>query len=251
MIIRTGLMVVVAVILSCTGLTVSAQQTRTAPDTVGVHYSISVEAGEQWSHLMSLGGIMSMELGPQLVLWAEDAKQNHLSTLFVTKRTSIDEWRPDPRNKVAPSGRIEHPEALPFWNRQRIAGKKDAELQSLDAVTSPTPRGDFTLNALLPSQNEPFFLMLEVNVSEDYNESYPKTGRGMEVMGDGQPSLIYIAEIVPTSFATQWDMRLLGISNPDTSTGGFIPAGVDITTARNIIKSITITLLDRVPEKGR
>ena len=148
---------------------------------------------------------------PIMAVWMEDTAGNYLQTLYVVKSIatsifnygSVDEkgnWKPDI---------VRRPEALPYWSHKRGVKSEDGyfipsqDKPIADAYTGATPRTNFVLEsrADYPLKDR-FVVLMEVNRSYDWNEFYTRekfpddpiySGSGQ----NGQPSVIYAAEVIP------------------------------------------------------
>lgn len=172
---------------------------------------------------------------PQIAVWLEDSNKNFLKTVWVTERAGKNKWK----------GKVNCPLALPYWTtRKKDENKSPFWKRVADAITGATvPRGNITASALIPD-NSKIYCYVEVNASGDYNEEFGYWSKSgvPDSEGNGQPSIIYESQISPDS-SNKYIPRFIGrteqrtpakIINRDTS---------GITTAKNLIKSITITCL--------
>ena len=117
-----------------------------------------------------------------------------------------------------------------------------------DAVTGATPKGSFDIKLTPTGKIKKLILKVEIYHSTDWNDAYPKSAQqgdsnysgGKE--GSGQPALVYAAEVNLTSGEKEFQLNLIGHSSPDGSDGDITTDISSITTALNIVKSITINL---------
>ncbi|MDD7985291.1 DUF4405 domain-containing protein [Lentisphaera marina] len=155
---------------------------------------------------------------PQMAIWLQNQSYYHIKTLHSTQNT----------------------DGLPFWTwkvEEYEKAKKEAEENDgeLLSVSGATPNSSFDpRDYILPERNEePFYLVIEVNQPGDGNESYKD-----------QPSLIYRVEIdnkYPTAFQV---FELMGYSKYDEldeSWQAYYPDG-SITTALKLIDSALLTI---------
>ncbi len=97
---------------------------------------------------------------------------------------------------------------------------------------------------------ERFVVKIEVNHSTDFNAHYPEDAVEGESnysggkMGSGQPSLVYVAEVDLTKEQKEFIATLKGHGSPDGSDGEVYPDLSGITSARSILKSITVWIKD-------
>ncbi len=191
--------------------------------------TIAVGAGENWKSKMD----------PQFAVWVEDADGNYIETLYITNKASRKSWIFGPKE-----GR---PESLPVWyhaaknnpavekagaaESARASGDSDA---GIDAVTSATPKGGVTFKASIPDDG--CVVKAEFNTSFDYNSFYTKKNSGV----NGQPSVIYGAKI-SAGQKEEAALEFLGTGSLDGSDGKISDEIINLTTARKIVKLVTIS----------
>lgn len=200
-----------------------------------------IEPGPHWIGEGKVALVVPIEVEPSFALWVEDSDGNYLETIYVTGKVANGTWN-------ATSGR---PEALPVWGHARgQVNEKGEYLPSeeqpvTDAQSSATPMGIFNCSwdglKELPSGN--YRVMLEVNISFDYNETWKKrvsrANRMYENGVNGQPSLVYQAEVLLADDTVIQDFQLIGCGSPLGEDGNIYPLdGID--TAKEIIKEIRI-----------
>lgn len=212
----------------CVGLAALAAVSMTAQEgSAQSAVSLTVKPGSHWTTRMWAGPI-PLKKTPQLAAWIETADGKYVTTITVTARTAKKEWRGNPEG-----GR---PESLPVWSHAQAAGK-----ESLDATTSATPKAgmsaEATLDSLIPGTE--YRILLEVNTSFDYNETWPKDAKE----GDpnfsgvnGQPSVVYEGRFAAGQEGT---VRLLpvGMGSPTGETAAMTAGLEGLTTALQIIES--------------
>ncbi len=127
---------------------------------------------------------------PQLAIWLEEPGGGKVRTLWVTHRTGACDW----------TGKAACPVSLPYWvgryNREtNTTGPPTYQRPVADAITQPTPKGEFHMAAEVRGSTWDYFI--EVNVSGDFNAAFPSVrDDGVEdQQGNGQPSLIYQGRI--------------------------------------------------------
>lgn len=182
---------------------------------------VSVGAGAHWKAKGT----------PQCAVWLEDADGTFIRTLYVTNRAGKRSWLFSPKE-----GR---PESLPVWyhaSKHQSAAKADASgTETLDAVTSATPKGGFVFTT--ETGGKACRIRVECNTSFDYNDTYTKKNSGV----NGQPSVVYGADI-PADFASgELSLSLLGTGSLDGSDGEIHSGTPGLTTAPEIVKSIEVT----------
>lgn len=189
---------------------------------------VTVRGGNAWIHRYSL----LTRNPPQVALWVEREDGSFAGTFFVTRKVATGEW--------PFSGGNPRKEALPVW-------KHRANDRDLDAVTGASPREAFSvaLRATQGSAERRFYLYAEINHSTDFNDSYPKTAKPGEpgysggTGGSGQPSLVFRTLIDLDSPAANYAFELVGHGSPDGSSGGIDADLSSLTSALEIVESIT------------
>jgi hypothetical protein len=129
---------------------------------------------------------------PQIAIWIKSPDSNKTKTVWVTYRAGKNDWK----------GKIECPVALPFWEAEtglasRIFDSLDERKSEFDAVTGATPmKGRFSAGIKV-SRYSSWEYFVEVNVSADYNQSFPYWSKeGLpDSEANGQPSLVYTGRI--------------------------------------------------------
>jgi hypothetical protein len=208
---------------------------------------VVVTAGDEWKHDYDLFLGLKKKNPPQIAIWLEDLDGNYLSTMYVSHKAGTNSWQSnggDPRK-----------EALPYWNHKRMpaSGQSDGTTgattrQSIpDAVTGATPKGSFDIRMLPNTDLDKFVVKAEFNHSEDWNEYYPesaKEGDANYSADSGQPALVYEAVIDPASGQKEYRAQLIGHSSPDGTDGKLYTDTSVLTTAKNIVKEVTIKIID-------
>lgn len=207
---------------------------------------ISIEKGEAWMHDFPLFLGISKKNPPQIAIWAEDMEGNYLSTIYVTHKIATQSW--------LSSGGNRRKESLPHWCYQRgvqyedglYLPTKDAPLT--DGISGATPKGSFSVKMVPTEKLKQFVIKIEINHSTDFNEAYPESAKEGDAnysggkKGSGQPTLVYAAEVDLSSDEKNFSARLLGHSSPDGSNGAITKDTSSLTSALQIVKSITVSL---------
>jgi hypothetical protein len=117
-----------------------------------------------------------------------------------------------------------------------------------DAITAASPAGDFRLLTRVPDEAKRLIIKAEVNNSADFNDAYPKNATrgdpnysGGE-WGSGQPSIVYAAAVDLSSGPGTCELRPIGHGSPDGRDGELDPDLSTLTTAKGIIKAITVSI---------
>lgn len=208
---------------------------------------IMIKAGDKWKHPFDIFLGIKKQNPPQIAIWLEDISGNYLSTLYVSYRAGTQSWR---------GGNNKRKEALPYWNHIRLPfqpgqpipdGYTGATTQKPipDAVTGATPNGSFDLKMKPNEELRQFVIKAEFNHSTDYNDYYSKSA----ILGDenysaesGQPAVIYEAVIDLTTTQKEYSMQMIGHSSPDGSDGQLYTDLSKLTSAKDIVKKITIKI---------
>lgn len=178
---------------------------------------------------------------PQIAVWITDADGKIEKTLYVTQRASKKNWIGKPKN-----GR---PESLPVWyhfannNDESLItdlSHKGAENESLDAITSATPKGGLFFDVDYDFiKGKDYYIYAELNNSFDYNDNFTKKSSGV----NGQPSVVYKAKINSQSEG-EVKLDFAGTGSVNGSDGDIHDEGDKLTTAKNIVKLIVVKFND-------
>jgi hypothetical protein len=164
---------------------------------------------------------------PQVAVWLETLDGDFIETIYVTRVVVDQDFDAAPKN-----GR---PEALPVWSHK----KKSA----VDAVTSPTTV-DGTVkygNGIEGIKAGTYMVKLETNRSYDWNDAYPKSETGV----NGQPSLVYEAEITIGELEDVEEFIPVGTGSVDGSDGNIRPGINGIDTALELFSSMYVSYKPR------
>lgn len=130
---------------------------------------------------------------PQVAIWIEDAVTGAVRTVYVTYRTATGDFY----------GKVECQVSLPAWicAWRKETGRDDFPMTHkpiADAVTGATGEAGLVKTGISVPKGRKFICYLELNVAGDFNASFPFEGANgrLDDHGNGQPSLIYRAEIV-------------------------------------------------------
>jgi hypothetical protein len=205
----------------------------------GIDIEIHFEKGKTFNH-------------PLMAIWLEDMDGNYIQTLYVAESiakgvyrhgdASSGRWKPGP---------IRRPAALPYWGHQRGIKASDGfylpedNNPMPDALTGPTPKGDFVVKTRTPSgQLRKFRVLFEINQSWDWNEFWTnnKFPGDREYMTSAQPALVYEAVIDLDSNIHEFPMKPIGHSHWSGRNGTLYEDLRTITTALDISKSIKVVI---------
>jgi len=187
---------------------------------------------------------------PLMAIWLEDEDGRYIETLYIAKsigkgifehgEKSSGQWQ---------AGPIRRPAALPYWGHQRGIMAEDGyyiptpENPMPDAVTGPTPSGNFTLRSKSSEATPSVFkLLFEINQSWDWNEYWTNTRFPDDVnyKTSSQPAIVYEALIDINSAQRAYVMVPVGHSHFSGQDGSLNPDLSTLTTAQQIVKSIRV-----------
>ncbi len=187
---------------------------------------------------------------PLMAVWLEDANGRYIETLFVAESIGKGIFQhADKSNGQWQEGPVRRPAALPYWGHQRGIMAEDGyyiptpENPLPDAVTGPTPAGNFILQSKSTSTTPPVFkIMLEINQSWDWNNywtnsKYPDDDN---YKTSSQPAVVYEAVIDLNAGQKEFMMVPVGHSHYSGLDGSLSKDLGTLTTALEIVKSITV-----------
>lgn len=205
----------------------------------GKDLTISITKGEQYLHKFKVNSFISIKTPPQFAVWIEDLNGNYVETLYATSKIVNQSWSKAP-NDSTPKDQSKREEALPYWTH-----KRGNNVIKADAISSATPKGNSIIKTKTSDKQSKYVVFAEFNSSTDFNEYYPKDAvpntdnySGGE-WGSGQPAVVYSATIDLNSTNSVYDLKLIGHSSPSGKDGNLYEDLSRLTTAKNIIKSIT------------
>ncbi len=224
--------------LSCSG------QGNAHSDFGSGNIRISIEQGSEWLHDFRLFWFIKKKNAPQIAIWTEDFEGNFLSTIYVSEKMAKQSWMAAGGNR--------RKESLPCWSHAQ--GKLYSDGLYLptkndplpDAVTGATPKGSFTADIQMNEDIKQFVVKCEFNHSVDFNEYYPKDAKEGDSnysggkMGSGQPAIVYQVVVDSDTGQKEFKGELIGHSSTDGSDGNIYPDTSKLTTALNIVKSVTV-----------
>ena len=206
----------------------------------GTLITVSFTRGESHNH-------------PLMAIWIEDSAGKYLETLFVAEsigkgifqhgEKTDGQWMPGP---------VRRPAALPYWGHQRGIRAADGyylptpEEPVADAITGPTPQGNFILKgkstAPLPGK---FKVMLEINQSWDWNEYWTNVRYPDDIhyKTSSQPALVYQAIIDMENIQEEYQMVPIGHSHYSGLDGTLNSDLGTLTTALKIADRITVKVV--------
>jgi len=190
---------------------------------------IEIIPGEGWIHKKPYNQ------PPQFAIWIENEKGEFLETIYVTKKTAKQGWRF--------SGGSRRKESLPVWGHSRGIKYGDSlylptKKEPLpDGITSQTPRAGSRIYAELPAGKKIIFIFVEINHSVDWNSFYPENSEK-----NGQPSVVYSAAVNTENLfkGEKYLLKPIGTGSPDGGRGGVFDKIKTLTSALDIVKSISL-----------
>ena len=209
------------------------------PEGKGPALTIEFRQGEAHNH-------------PSFVVWTEDREGNYLQTLFITRAvgTSIYDHG-DPSSGHWEPGEIRRPASLPYWSHRRGVKEADGlyvpsiENPIADAYTGATPPGDFSLATRFDSESpRQFRVLFEINQTWDWNEywtnnKYPDDD---EYKTSCQPAVVYRVEVDLDNRQPEYPFKAIGHSHYAGRTGELFTDLGTLTTALEIVSSLTLKL---------
>lgn len=191
---------------------------------------------------------------PSLAVWVEDMEGNYIETLYVTMYVAKGtyghgelkpgEWSNQP-------GTARRPATLPYWAHKRGIKASDGlyipspENPVPDALSSPTPKGNFNLNTLLTaSKSGKFRILLEINQAWDSNKFWTnnKFPGDLNYYGSLQPSLVYAATLNSSEPGEAVYLNPVGHGHPSGADGKLYTDLTTFTTAKEIIHSVNVRI---------
>ena len=200
------------------------------PDSNSVVLEFSIFVNQDEYELTNYGE------APQLAIWLENRDSTQVRTVWVSHRAGKNDWK----------GKVECPVALPYWNSRHRFEKSEFQERNfikrvIDAITGATPTGGkFTKKILVP-KNSRWDYFIEINVSGDYNLSFPYWSKdGMpDSEGNGQPSIVYGGKIIGDGRSTS-NPKIIGRTKQKHKVDVLIHDLTGITTATNLITVIKV-----------
>ena len=189
----------------------------------GQKFTLTVTPGKDYTASTTILLFIKIPLYPQLACWLETRDGKYVDAVYVTPKGAKKSFFSAPAN-----GR---PEALPVWYH------REAERPAVpDAVSGATASREAAHVKRLSVSPGRYVAFLEVNRSYDYNERYTKARTGV----NGQPSLIYRAELEAGEGPSRAMFAPIGTGSVDGSSGSITPGLEGITTALTLIDHATI-----------
>jgi len=182
----------------------------------------------------------------QFAIWLEEPVTGRLQTVFVTYRSGTGDW----------IGTADRKGSLPRWfevfqQEHNKQGPPDFDNPAPDTVTGATPQQEQFKTSIQVDSGSKWICWIEVNLAGDFNAKYKEQDEKAKTIDwdfVGQPALIYRAQIIasPGQKIVPQLYGQSGLNNPDGKT--IQPVSEDVTTAKQIFKTIEIRVIS--PEAG-
>ncbi|HKK81297.1 MAG TPA: hypothetical protein VJ909_03560 [Prolixibacteraceae bacterium] len=191
---------------------------------------------------------------PTFAIWVEDLQGNFIETLFVTEYVATgvyghadlgdEKWDNKP-------GEAQRPATLPYWLHKKGPLGDDEQIVPSpenpmpDAISGATPKGDFKLRTLATGQlPDKFRVLMEINQPWDWNEywhnnRYPDNA---EYKTSCQPALVYAVRVDENEKGREYFLNPIGHSHYDGSTGELFTDITTLTTAKDIVHKVSVTI---------
>jgi hypothetical protein len=242
---KTTVIIFISIILAgCASqqkLTGEKEIITTTPEEINTKLEFELTTGKFHNH-------------PTFAIWVEDMEGNYIETLYVTKyyakgffghgEAEPGKWKNEP-------GEARRPAALPYWSHKRNIKATDGlyspspETAVPDALTGATPKGNFALKTgSKVSGDKMFKVIFEINQPWDSNDFWNnnKFPNDLNYNTSLQPALVYEAVITPDSPKTEYLLNPVGHSHPSGETGELFTDISSITTAKEIVSKIMVTV---------
>ncbi len=189
---------------------------------------------------------------PLMAIWVEDMDSNYIQTLYVAESIGKGVFKHgDPSSGRWMPGPLRRPAALPYWGHQRRIKAGDGyyiptmEDPVPDAITGPTPKGNFILKSQTPGKDlRQLRLLFEINQSWNWNEYWTndKFPGDEHYMTSSQPALVYEAIIDLDEDQKEYVLQPIGHSHWSGQNGNLYEDLGTITTALEITGSVKVRI---------
>jgi hypothetical protein len=213
------------------------QTIQTNVDSKGIAISLRFIKGSAHNH-------------PLMAVWLEDTSGRYIETLYVAESIGKGVFQHgDKSTGQWQAGPIRRPAALPYWGHKRGIQAPDGLYIPIpddpmpDAVTGPTPGGNFSLESnstgTLPSV---FRVLMEINQSWDWNEYWTndKFPQDNQYKTSSQPAVIYEARVDLDSGQQEFLMKAIGHSHYSGQDGDLYTDLSTLSTALEIVGSAKV-----------
>ncbi|MFW6289630.1 MAG: hypothetical protein ACOC0R_01580 [Mariniphaga sp.] len=191
---------------------------------------------------------------PSFAVWVEDMEGNYIETLYVTSYVASGKFRyaeRSPGKWKNESGEVRRASTLPYWAHKRNQKAPDGlfvpspETAVPDALTSATPKNNFTLaTSTSYTQEKSFRILMEINQPWDSNEYWTNSKNPGEIdyIISLQPAIVYAVTIDPEYPSDEFKLNPIGHSHPSGANGKLFTDLTTLTSAKEIAHQITVRL---------
>ena len=182
---------------------------------------------------------------PQFAIWLEDPDNHKCQTVFVTRRTAIDDWE----------GKASVPVSLPRWaglfkvNDKGKNGAGAVKEPSL-IVTGATPKDDYFSVRAEVKPGSKWVCWIEMNLAGDFNEAFPEQDTEnyeVDEFSCGQPALLYKSEITAEE-GLSFNFELVGQSIWENGVTSIEPVSPGVTSAKKVFDKIFVEIIRPKPK---
>ena len=181
---------------------------------------------------------------PLMAIWLEDLDGNYIETLYVASSIGTGLFgHAVEKDGNWESGPVRRPAALPYW-WHKYGYLPDQNNKVPDAITGPTPAGNFILKSKTGHKSaETVNILFEINQSWDWNEywtndKYPENG---DYMSSSQPALVYKASIKLSGEEDVQVLKVIGHSHYSGADGSLTEDISSLSTALQIAGVIKVS----------
>ncbi|WP_083189880.1 hypothetical protein [Orenia metallireducens] len=251
-----SLIIVISFVFSVMSNASKRSTITTRKDVGGKEIRLEIKEGEHWNHRLPLLPwlpFFKIKTTPQIAVWIEDLEGDYLDTLYVTEKTATQSWQKAPGDST-PKEKIRRKSSLPHWTYQRNVKYGDGlylptkEKPVADVITSATPEAGFELLSKIEEKYNKVILKVEINNSTDFNKYYPKDAKKGDAnysggeWGSGQPAIVYATTVNLKGDKKFYSLQAIGHSSPNGENGKLYPDLSKLTTAKGIIKDISVEI---------
>ena len=187
---------------------------------------------------------------PLMAVWVETTDSQYIQTLYVARSIAKGYYQHGDKSEgFWKPGPIRRPAALPYWAHKRGVKAEDGlfipsqKNPMPDAVTSATPKGDFTLKTkAMVGDRDKFIVLMEINQTWDWNEYWTnnKYPDNEEYKTSCQPALVYAVEVDLNKSGNFYKLKPIGHSHYAGENGYLYRDLSTLTTALEIAEGVTL-----------
>ena len=189
---------------------------------------------------------------PLMAVWSETIDQKYIETLYVAESIAKGVYKHgDSKSGKWLPGPVRRPATLPYWAHKRNIMEEDGLYIPTfltpmpDAVTGPTPKGDFILQAKTTAiYPDTFCVLIEINQSWDWNEYWTnnKFPDDNEYKTSSQPSVIYKATLIKSNVNASYPLMVIGHGHYSGKNGELYTEINTLTTALKIAEKMFVKI---------